>query len=116
MTSSVTSENIARHADPRSLVAYAREDGLWPIEAELIRQYVPRFGRILDIGCGAGRTTAALVREGYDTVGIDLSEQLLAAAQRRFPHLPLLRTDATDLSFSDGRFHAGLFSFNGIDY
>jgi len=117
MKSAVTSANVARHADPRSVDYYSREAGLWPVEEQLIREFVPAPpARILDLGCGAGRTTQALWRAGWKTYGLDLSDPLLRSAQRRFPGLPLLQADATALTFAAQTFDAVLFSFNGIDY
>lgn len=40
-------------------------------------------GRILDIGCGAGRHSIELARLGYDVLGIDPSEVMIAAARER---------------------------------
>jgi D-alanine-D-alanine ligase len=40
-------------------------------------------GRILDIGCGAGRHSIELARRGYDVLGIDPSEVMIAAAKER---------------------------------
>jgi SAM-dependent methyltransferase len=46
----------------------------------------PRPGaRALDVGCGAGRWCARLVRAGYATTGIDLQEPLIAANTVRHP-------------------------------
>jgi len=44
----------------------------------------PAPGRLLDIGCGTGRLCRWFAAKGYDCVGVDLSEEMLAAA-RRFP-------------------------------
>src|SRR5947207_15991963 len=117
MTSAVTTENVARHEDARSIRVYTREDGLWPIEEQLIREHVlPPPASILDLGCGAGRTTYALVRAGWKTIALDLSESLLRVAHRRFPDLPLVLADAATLTFPSRVFDAVLFSFNGLDY
>jgi len=40
-------------------------------------------GRLLDIGCGAGRNALPLARLGWDVVGIDLSWPMLSAAANR---------------------------------
>jgi len=40
-------------------------------------------GRLLDVGCGAGRNAVPLAREGWDVVGTDLSWPMLRAASRR---------------------------------
>jgi SAM-dependent methyltransferase len=117
MTSAVTTENVARHEDARSISVYTREDGLWPIEEQLIRQHVlPPPASILDLGCGAGRTTHALVRGGWKTIALDLSESMLRVAHHRFPDVPLVLADAATLTFPSQVFDAVLFSFNGLDY
>jgi SAM-dependent methyltransferase len=46
-------------------------------------------GRVLDIGCGAGRNAVPLAREGWQVLGTDLSWPMLEAAARR------ARTEAT---------------------
>ena len=38
--------------------------GLWESERTLMDRYVPRNGAVLDIGCGAGRTTVGLYEAG----------------------------------------------------
>ena len=52
-----------------------REIGLWESEKMMIRKYFNSEGQILDIGCGAGRTTIGLYKLGYHLVeGLDLKE------------------------------------------
>jgi SAM-dependent methyltransferase len=41
--------------------------------------------RAVDFGCGAGRSTRFLKRLGFEVVGIDISEEMLAIARRRDP-------------------------------
>lgn len=56
----------------------------------------PGTGRtIVDVGCGAGANLGAFAA-GYDCVGIDVSDELVAAARRRFPGLTLIAGDAPD--------------------
>lgn len=40
-------------------------------------------GPILDVGCGTGRVAAALVADGHEVVGIDLSAPMLRLAKQR---------------------------------
>jgi SAM-dependent methyltransferase len=40
-------------------------------------------GAILEIACGTGRITLPLARAGYEVVGLDLSEPMLALARRK---------------------------------
>jgi SAM-dependent methyltransferase len=51
------------------------------LELELITSAVPRGGRLLDVGCGAGREAMGLARAGYRVVGVDLSPAMVAAAR-----------------------------------
>jgi SAM-dependent methyltransferase len=44
---------------------------------------IPRGGRTLDLGCGAGRDAIFLARCGFRAVGVDLSEEALAIARGR---------------------------------
>jgi len=41
--------------------------------------------RVVDVGCGAGPLTAALMEAGFETIGIDASEELLAIARANVP-------------------------------
>jgi SAM-dependent methyltransferase len=117
MRSAITTENVARHDDARSISAYSHEDGLWPIEERLVRAHaLPPPALILDLGCGAGRTSQALARAGWKTIALDLSQSLLRVAHHRFPNLPLVLADASVLTFQSRVFDAVLFSFNGLDY
>lgn len=77
---------------------------------------VSRDARVLDIGCGAGRHLAALVEMGFEAIGIDLSEPLLAEAAQR-PELAdrLIRADMRDLPFTN-EFDLGLSLFNSFGY
>lgn len=43
-------------------------------------KYIPKGGKILDVGCGAGRDLKRFINEGYEAVGIDPSETLAAMA------------------------------------
>jgi SAM-dependent methyltransferase len=47
-------------------------------EAELIDAVVPRGASILELGCGAGRITHALLRLGHRVTAVDESPEMLA--------------------------------------
>ena len=116
MSGSISERNIANYASRWSVAAYAAETGLRPLEAELVTEFFPSPpARVLDIGCGAGRTTIGLSELGYDVLGIDLSSALLDVARRRFPAIAFAEMDATRLELPATSFDAAIFSFNGID-
>lgn len=116
MTTTISERNIANYASDWSVAAYAAEVGLRPLEAELVREFFPSPpARVLDLGCGAGRTTIGLSELGYDVLGIDLSSALLRVARQRFPSLAFAEMDATRLELASESFDAAIFSYNGID-
>lgn len=54
-------------------------------EARLVDTLVSRRARILDAGCGQGRTGAYLHSVGHDVVGVDGDAKLIAAAEQDHP-------------------------------
>jgi SAM-dependent methyltransferase len=52
-------------------------------EANFVQSYGVRS--VLDAGCGTGRVGRELARRGFDVVGVDLDEEMLATARRRAP-------------------------------
>ena len=40
-------------------------------------------GEDFDVACGTGNVTLPLVQKGYDVIGVDLSEEMLAVAQQK---------------------------------
>jgi SAM-dependent methyltransferase len=49
----------------------------------LIRRHAPDCRSLLDLGCGTGVHACAFARAGYEVVGIDRSEEMLARARER---------------------------------
>jgi len=64
-------------------------------EAALVEQLLPPPARVLDAGCGTGRLGARLVGRGYDVVGCDADEAMVAVARRDHP---LVRWEVADLA------------------
>jgi len=93
--------------------------GLWPSEDELLTTYMPPGCRLLDLGCGAGRTTLPLARQSYLITGADLSFPMVQKGrdQAQYWRLPATWSvlDATDLPFRNRTFDGALFSYNGIE-
>ncbi len=53
----------------------------------ILLRYLPERGRVLEIGCGSGRDSAYLMREGFDITAIDASAQMLETAHVYHPEL-----------------------------
>ena len=112
--SAIFEHNLARYDTPWSQVEYA-SDRAHPAEAALVSTFFPPApARVLDIGCGAGRSTVALSERGYSVVAIDLSEALLTIARDRHPALD--SRDGRDVRSSTPiASMRRLFSYNGLD-
>jgi SAM-dependent methyltransferase len=55
--------------------------------------------RVLDLGCGPGHVAAACAARGADVTGVDVAEEMLALASRRYPQIRFQRADAQALPF-----------------
>lgn len=66
-------------------------------EARLIDAMAQRNSRILDAGCGPGRTGGALHLAGHDVVGADVDPALIAAAEVDHPGPTWLVSDLAEL-------------------
>jgi SAM-dependent methyltransferase len=90
--------------------------GLTPREEALVRRFFPdQGGRLLDVGCGYGRTTVPLHRMGYRVIGLDIVERMIRLARREHPEVRWGLVSATDLAARSGSVDYVLFSANGID-
>lgn len=70
------------------------------LEQPALRTLLPDpAGRtVLDAGCGAGDLSAFLTARGATTHGVDLSEKMLALAQKRYPELSFERLALEDIA------------------
>ena len=66
-------------------------------EARLIDAMVAPGSRVLDAGCGTGRTGAVLHARGHEVVGVDADPVLVAAAQADHPGPRWVVADLSEL-------------------
>jgi SAM-dependent methyltransferase len=113
---------LESYSHPSAVRTYTRavdRVGLWKSEGKFFGKHLPPGGRILDLGCGAGRTTFGLHAAGYRNIlGADLSSVLvrqarLLASQRKLK-IRFRTADACRLPFESKSFEGCLFSFNGL--
>lgn len=69
-------------------------------EARLVDAMVRPKSRILDAGCGPGRTGGALHRRGHQVVGVDVDPVLIEAARADHPGPRWLIADLSTLDLS----------------
>ncbi|WP_439620864.1 class I SAM-dependent DNA methyltransferase [Gemmata sp.] len=58
----------------------------------------PTPGRLVDLGCGTGRLCAHFAGKGYDCVGVDLSDEMLARARESGARVEWVKANLVDLA------------------
>ena len=72
--------------------------------------------RVLDLGCGGGRTSPWLHALASYYLGLDYSAKLIELCRARHPEFAFKQGNARDLAaLGDASFDFVLFSYNGID-
>jgi SAM-dependent methyltransferase len=66
-------------------------------EARLADTLLPRGGRVLDVGAGMGRVTAALTARGHRVVGLEPDGALVEQARATYDGIELLHGDVLEL-------------------
>jgi len=69
-------------------------------EARFVHAMAPRSARILDAGCGPGRTGSVLADLGHEVVGVDVDPILIAAAEQDHPGPTWLVGDLAELDLA----------------
>ena len=69
-------------------LARIHDEGFGDFGRAAMRELLPRLpgaGLVVELGCGSGITSQILSDAGYDVVGIDISQDMLAIARNRAP-------------------------------
>jgi 2-polyprenyl-3-methyl-5-hydroxy-6-metoxy-1,4-benzoquinol methylase len=77
---------------------------LFKEKLKLIRRYIPRSGKLLDIGCAAGFFLMVMKDMGYQTYGVEISDYAARYAQEVMK-LAVFRGELQDAQFPDDFFH-----------
>jgi len=115
----VSEQNQRRWASKEAASIYRDKTGLFPVEKVVIDGWRGDLAgwRVLDLGIGAGRTTAEIAPLCGTYVGIDYSPEMIREARRRCPDATLACADARQMpEFETESFDLAIFSFNGLDY
>lgn len=105
----------------RGYDASLADSPLFHLDRDFVQRYCTQKGKLLDLGCGTGRLLVDMARDGWWSLGVDLSAEMLgvAAEKARSENLSvhLLRANITQLGcLSDDVFDACacLFSTLGM--
>src|SRR4051794_31034769 len=96
--------------------AYANRE-LRPGEVMLLVRNRDDFtGRVLELGCGAGRLTGYLIQLGGDVHATDVNQTMLDQAARQYPGARYERLDMRELGrLAEGSYDTVLAGFGVID-
>jgi SAM-dependent methyltransferase len=117
-----TTEDMQRRANDgvwsggKQVATYASRD-LRPVEVVILVRFRDELtGRILELGCGAGRLTGYICEIAASVHGIDLSAEMIAYCKKRYPAASFERGDLRDVtSYAPGAYEAVVAAFNVLD-
>jgi ubiquinone/menaquinone biosynthesis C-methylase UbiE len=76
-------------------------------------------GQLIDLGCGPGQTTKFLFDNGFtDTIGIDISTEMVSVAKQTNTNLNFEQADILNLKYQDNSFGSAIafYSIVHFDY
>ena len=78
-----------------------------PFQMELFKKNVSKEARILDVGCGYGRTLNELYLSEFTNLsGIDISKKMINRGIKLYPQLTLKKHESGSLPFENNSFDA----------
>jgi len=85
-------------------------------EAAYVADLLEPGARVLDAGCGTGRVGARLTDLGFEVVGVDVDESMLAVARELRPDVRWVLSDLATLDLGGSRFDAVVLAGNVVPF
>jgi SAM-dependent methyltransferase len=80
-----------------------------PLNLERLGQWLSHDSRILDFGCGYGRSLGELFKSGYrNLIGFDFSPAMIADARTRFPEITFQEIQSSTIPLPDASIDGAL--------
>ncbi len=96
------------------------EKGFLPQEKNLIEQYFRKPGRLIDIGCGGGRTAKLFSGMGYDTYGLELVKPMIGIAEKYTSGIKnrpaFIQGNAVSIPFESNSFDYAFVGYNSWEH
>ena len=79
------------------------------VELSVTLHYIKKYSninkKIIDVGCGVGRYSDELTKQGFDVTSVEVTQSNISKAKNFFPDLKIIKADARNLKiFSDKSF------------
>lgn len=104
-------DRFAAIYDRHMAVDFARR--VMPALEQLVLRKLPPGAALLDLCCGSGRVTQALVERGFRVTGVDASEPMLRLARRHAPSAEFVLADMCTLALAS-TYDAVVSTFNAL--
>ena len=83
--------------------------------AKYLKPHLPPGSSILDLCCGTGQMAAALIADGYQVTGVDLSRGMIGYARTQAPEARFVLGEMAEFALAE-RFDAVICSFNSLNH
>jgi ubiquinone/menaquinone biosynthesis C-methylase UbiE len=82
------------------------DESYLPKYAEYVRKFIPPSSKIIDLGCGRGKSTSILSKY-YDVIGADISRKFISYAKKKYK-AKFVVCNALRLPFKNNTFDAAI--------